>query len=54
MGGAEISNKHAGFIVNVDQATSTDYLQMIRYIQKTVKHKFNVELETKVKLIGEK
>ena len=54
MGGAEISKKHAGFIVNVDHATSTDYLQLIRYIQETVKNIFNIELETEVKIIGEK
>lgn len=53
MGGAEISKKHAGFIVNVDHATSTDYLQLIRYIQETVKNIFHIELETEVKIIGE-
>ena len=53
MGGAEISKKHAGFIVNVDHATSTDYLQLIQYIQKTVKHNLNIELETEVEILGE-
>jgi UDP-N-acetylmuramate dehydrogenase len=53
IGGAEVSTKHAGFIVNIDHATSTDYLQLIEHVKKTVKAKFNVELETEVKIIGE-
>ncbi|MBZ5749496.1 UDP-N-acetylmuramate dehydrogenase [Metabacillus rhizolycopersici] len=53
IGGAEVSTKHAGFIVNVDQATSSDYIQLIRHIQETVKRKFDIELETEVKIIGE-
>ncbi|MFP5110737.1 UDP-N-acetylmuramate dehydrogenase, partial [Neobacillus sp. C211] len=53
IGGAEVSTKHAGFIVNVNHAISTDYLKLIQYIQETVKSKFNVEMETEVKIIGE-
>lgn len=53
IGGAEVSKKHAGFIVNVDHATASDYISLIELIQKTVKEKFNVELETEVKIIGE-
>jgi UDP-N-acetylmuramate dehydrogenase len=53
IGGAEISKKHAGFIVNIDNATAKDYLSLIELIQKTVKEKFNVNLETEVKIIGE-
>lgn len=53
IGGAQVSTKHAGFIVNVDSATATDYLELIDYIQNTVKSKFGVDLETEVKIIGE-
>ncbi|MBS4203389.1 UDP-N-acetylmuramate dehydrogenase [Lederbergia citrea] len=53
IGGAEVSTKHAGFIVNLGNATSTDYLQLIRHIQETVKEKFGVDLETEVKIIGD-
>ncbi|MFC5463438.1 UDP-N-acetylmuramate dehydrogenase [Lederbergia graminis] len=53
IGGAEVSKKHAGFIVNVDNATSSDYIQLIRHVQATVKEKFGVDLETEVKIIGE-
>ncbi|OZI13567.1 UDP-N-acetylenolpyruvoylglucosamine reductase [Bacillaceae bacterium SAS-127] len=53
IGGAEVSTKHAGFIVNIDNATATDYISLIKHVQKTVKEKFNVELEREVKIIGE-
>lgn len=53
IGGAEVSTKHAGFIVNKDHATAEEYIALIRFVQKTVKEKFNVELEREVKIIGE-
>lgn len=53
IGGAQVSKKHAGFIVNVDHATATDYMKVIRHVQHVVKEKFNVNLETEVKIIGE-
>lgn len=52
-GGAQISEKHAGFIVNIDNATATDYLELIAHIQKVIKEKFDVTLETEVRIIGE-
>lgn len=52
-GGAQISMKHAGFIVNVDQATATDYIELIAHIQQVIKEKFEVTLETEVRIIGE-
>ncbi|EAD1384150.1 TPA: UDP-N-acetylmuramate dehydrogenase [Listeria monocytogenes] len=53
IGGAQVSLKHAGFIVNIGGATATDYMNLIAYVQKTVREKFDVELETEVKIIGE-
>lgn len=53
IGGAEVSKKHAGFIVNVNNATANDYIALIEHIQRTVKAKFNVDLEQEVKIIGE-
>ncbi|PKG22276.1 UDP-N-acetylmuramate dehydrogenase [Niallia nealsonii] len=53
IGGAQVSIKHAGFIVNVENATATDYLSLIKHVQKTVKDKYNVDLETEVRVIGE-
>lgn len=52
-GGAQISEKHAGFIVNIDQATATDYVELIAHIQHVIKEKFDVVLETEVRIIGE-
>jgi UDP-N-acetylmuramate dehydrogenase len=53
IGGAEVSRKHAGFIVNANQATATDYIGLIHHVRKTVLDKFGIELETEVEIIGE-
>ena len=51
-GGAQVSTKHAGFIVNIDHGTAADYVNVIHHVQKTVKEKFGVDLETEVRIIG--
>lgn len=53
IGGVEVSKKHAGFIVNIDNGTASDYKKLIEHVQKVVFEKFNVLLETEVKFIGE-
>jgi len=53
IGGAEVSTKHAGFIVNKNEATASDYIATINMVRKTVKEKFNVELELEAKIVGE-
>ncbi|MDC3425127.1 UDP-N-acetylmuramate dehydrogenase [Aquibacillus sp. 3ASR75-11] len=53
IGGAEVSTKHAGFIVNKNNATATEYISVIELVQRTVKEKFAVSLEREVKIIGE-
>ena len=52
LGGAMISDKHAGFIVNYDHATSDDVLNLIDVIRDVVEKKFSVTLEPEVKFIG--
>ncbi|GAX00978.1 UDP-N-acetylmuramate dehydrogenase [Secundilactobacillus silagei] len=52
-GGAQVSMKHAGFIVNVGHATATDYLAVIAHVQATVLTQAGVHLETEVRIIGE-
>lgn len=52
-GGAQVSEKHCGFVVNIDNASCKDVLGLISIIQKTVKDHFDVELEPEIKLIGE-
>ena len=53
IGGAMVSDKHAGFVVNAGGATAKDVMDLIRYIQKLVNEKFGVMLEPEVKLVGE-
>ncbi len=53
IGGAQISMKHAGFIVNIDKASATDYLDLIAFIQKTIFDLYGVRLEPEVRIIGE-
>ncbi|WP_157456086.1 UDP-N-acetylmuramate dehydrogenase [Carnobacterium maltaromaticum] len=52
-GGAQISEKHAGFIVNINEATATDYIELIAYIQEVILSNTGVKLETEVRIIGE-
>ncbi|MDR7855824.1 UDP-N-acetylmuramate dehydrogenase [Tissierella sp.] len=52
-GGAGISEKHCGFVVNVDNATCKDVLHLISVVQKVVRDNYDVELETEIKLLGE-
>lgn len=52
-GGAQISKKHAGFIVNINDATATDYIELIEHIKEVILEKNNVQLETEVRIIGE-
>ena len=49
VGGAQVSEKHAGFIVNINNATSDDVKKLINIIQATVSDKFGVMLETEIK-----
>lgn len=51
-GGAQISTKHAGFIVNINQATATDYVELIAHIQDVIWQKYQVKLEAEVRIIG--
>ncbi|MBW4829565.1 MAG: UDP-N-acetylmuramate dehydrogenase [Clostridiaceae bacterium] len=51
-GGAQVSEKHCGFIVNIDNATSEDVRTLIKTVQKIVKDNYGVELETELKIIG--
>lgn len=53
VGGAQVSKKHAGFVVNTGGATAEDVLNLIKEVQKRVRDKFNVELEPEVRVIGE-
>ena len=52
-GGAQVSEKHCGFVVNADHATAADVDELIRHIQAEVKQQFDVDLEPEVHRVGE-
>lgn len=52
-GGACVSEKHANFIISKSQTRASDIEALIRFIQETVKQKFDVALETEVRIVGE-
>ena len=52
VGGAQVSEKHCGFVVNADHATAADVNALIEHVQEEVKAQFGVELEPEVKRIG--
>lgn len=53
VGGARVSQKHAGFIVNEGGASAEDVLTLIRLVQMTVKDRFGVDLTPEVRILGE-
>ncbi|MDW7738708.1 MAG: UDP-N-acetylmuramate dehydrogenase [Bacillota bacterium] len=53
IGGAEVSEQHANFIVNIGDATASDILALIVAVQKLVKDKFAIDLKPEVKIVGE-
>ena len=54
IGGAQVSEKHAGFIINTGEATCKDIVDLIHHIQNVVYEKYKVKLETEVVNIGGK
>lgn len=53
IGGAEVSTKHANFIINRDDASATDIEQLIEYVRQTVEDKHGVALRHEVRIVGE-
>ncbi|EFV02775.1 UDP-N-acetylmuramate dehydrogenase [Pseudoramibacter alactolyticus ATCC 23263] len=53
VGGAQVSEKHSGFVINADNATAADILALIGQVQAAVRDRFGVELKTEVITIGE-
>jgi len=53
IGGAQVSEKHSGFIINKKDASAKDILDLIALVQNAVKEKFGVELSTEVRIWGE-
>lgn len=53
VGGAQVSEKHCGFVINKGEATASDIVKLINDVKNRVIAEFNVELEPEVKMIGE-
>lgn len=53
VGGAQVSEKHCGFVINKDQATAEDIAELMRQVSARVQEQFSVELEPEVKRLGE-
>lgn len=53
IGGACVSEKHANFIINYNNATASDVLGLINFVKETIKENYGVTLEPEVKIIGE-
>ena len=51
VGGAQVSEKHAGFVINRGEATACDIANLVEHIKKEVKEKFNVSLECEIEFI---
>ena len=53
VGGAQVSEKHCGFVINKDQATAADIQELMRQVSDKVMQEFGVKLEPEVKTLGE-
>ena len=53
VGGAMVSTKHAGFVVNENNATAQDVLNLVKHIRQEVYKKFNKKIELEIQVIGE-
>ncbi len=51
VGGAQVSTKHAGFIINTGNASARDVRSLMEHIQKTVKEHFDVDIESEIRII---
>ena len=52
VGGASVSEKHSGFVINDRGASASDILTLMRHIQDTVEQRFGVRLEPEVRIVG--
>lgn len=52
IGGARVSDKHCGFVINAGDATARDVVDLMEYVVKVVKEKYGVTLEPEVKFLG--
>jgi UDP-N-acetylmuramate dehydrogenase len=53
IGGAQVAERHANFILNVEHATASDIFDLIRHVQEQVEHHWSLLLKPEVKMLGE-
>ena len=53
VGGAQVSEKHCGFVINKEGATASDVRELMKQVDEIVYDKYNVHLEPEVRIIGE-
>ena len=53
IGGAMVSAKHAGFIVNYSNATAKDVLNLIKYVKEKIYEKYGIKIEEEIRIVGE-
>lgn len=53
VGGAQVSEKHCGFVINTGDATTSDVVQLIHDVQNIIWNKFKVKLEPEIKFLGD-
>ncbi len=53
VGGAQVSEKHAGFLINTGGATAADFLALMKQVQETVQSAYGVALEPEVRIVGD-
>ena len=53
VGGAAVSEKHCGFVINKEQASATDIYRLMQEVQQRVQQQFGVKLEPEVKMVGD-
>ncbi len=53
LGGAQVSDKHCGFVINKDNATASDVINLIHHVQTVVYENYGIKLDTEVKQLGE-
>ena len=53
IGGAKVSEKHAGFVKNSDNATAKDVIDLIKYIKEKVNEKYGIKIKEEIRIVGE-
>ena len=53
VGGAQVSEKHAGFVINKENATAKDVIELVEYVRETVLEKFNKDIKLEIEIVGE-